>query len=764
MTQINLTIFCLAYILGLLSTGIACGGFGLIAIGFSLSILSYFGRQSIFRNKLPRSFWQFKPQIWLIAGLVGFGATIYFQVRTPHPSENDISRIIAADAQNPVQIVTVQGRITSTPRLTRNQRSQFWLEPFYLNIGNDISKDVSGKLYTTVPLLQATGLHEGETIAVTGILYKPKPANNPGGFNFQAYLAREGSFAGLKGKEVSLINSEINNKINNNWGWWAVRQRIIQSQVRWLGVPEGVLVSAMVLGNRVVDLPSSVSDSFVKVGLAHALAASGFQVSLILGVVLAIARRFSSRIQFIIGVTALLTFLGLTGLQPSVLRAVIMGIGALTALVLERKVKPLGLILLAASLLLAIYPIWIWDLGFEFSFLATLGLIVTVPALMKKLDWLPPAIATLIIVPIAAYIWTIPLQIYNFGLISPYSILVNIITTIPISIISLGAFISAIASIIYPLAGSVLSWLLYYPTHGLIAIGDFFAKLPGATTAVGTISSLQLVAIYVLFTLACRQKWWQKKWWIAGLLVISLIFIPAWQAQASLFRVTALAAGKEPVLVIQDRSKVLLVNSGNETNSRFTVLPFLQQQGINQIDWAVAANSRMMNDVNNWSLILRNLSVKNFYNYSDCHQSTAVTFKSHNTNCQQLLPNHTISTGLTAIKLLNNQTPMLQMQLQEQTWLILGENEIEKPVNNEKLPHAQVLVWSGKKLDANLIAAVKPEIAIASAAKLDRETMAELRRSKVKVFLTGRDGAVQWTPNGKFEIAVETVEDKTSAL
>jgi competence protein ComEC len=761
MNHITLTIFCFAYILGLLATAFNWGEYNLIVIGILTVSLSHFGRKSILRTKLHRSFWQIEPQIWLLAGLVGFGATIYFQIRTPHPSENDVSKFITATLKDSVQVVTVQGTITSTPRLTRNQRSQFWLEAFHLNIGNDISKDISGKLYTTVPLLQATGLHEGTRITTTGILYKPKSPNNPGGFNFQAYLAREGSFAGLKGKEVSLIDSEINNK-TKNWGWWTVRQKILRSQVQWLGVPEGVLVSAMVLGNRVVDLPSSVSDSFIRVGLAHALAASGFQVSLILGVVLAIAQRFSNRIQFIIGVLALLIFLGLTGLQPSVLRAVIMGIGALTALALERKVQPLGLILLAATLLLFINPIWIWDLGFEFSFLATLGLIVTVPALTNKLDWLPPTIATLIAVPISAYIWTIPLQIYNFGLISPYSILVNIITTIPISIISLGAFISALAALIHPAMGSALAWLLYYPTYYLMELVNFFARLPGAATAVGIISSLQLVIIYGLFILTCSLKWWQKKWWIVGLVTISLIFIPAWQTQASLFRVTVLAAGKEPVLVIQDRSKVLLLNSGDETTSRFTVLPFLQQQGINQLDWAVAAEPNSMNNINGWSLLLQNLSVKNFYNCPNHDRSIKITAKLTDPNCQQLLPEREISTGSTFIKLLDAQQQILQIQIQDRIWLILGEREIEK--TDTKLPHAQVLVWSGEKLDSSLIAAVKPEVAIASSAKLDPKTIAELQQGKTKVFLTGRDGAVQWTPKDKFEIAVETVEDKASAL
>ncbi|MGL4620032.1 MAG: ComEC/Rec2 family competence protein, partial [Chroococcidiopsis sp.] len=380
----------------------------------------------------------------------------------------------------------------------------------------------------------------------------------------------------------------------------------------------------------------------------------------------------------------------------------------------------------------------------------------------KKIDWLPPAIGTLIAVPISAYIWTIPLQIYNFGLISPYSILVNIITTIPISIISLGAFISAIVALIHPTIGSALAWLLYYPTHCLIELVDFVAGLPGAATAVGTISSLQLIIIYSLFILTCSQKWWRKKWWVVGLVTISLVFIPAWQTQASLFQVTVLAAGKEPVLVIQDRSRVLLLNSGDETTSRFIVLPFLQQQGINQLDWAVAAESNSTNNINDWSLLLQNLSVKNFYNCPSRDRNTTITSKLSDTNCQQLLPDREISTGSTFIKLLDAQQQILQIQIQDRTWLILGETEIEK--TNKRLPHAQVLVWSGEKLDSSLIAAVKPEVAIASRTKLDPKTIAELQQGKTKVFLTGRDGAVQWTPKGKFEIAVETVEDKASAL
>jgi len=411
MTQTSGVIFCLAYILGLLSTAVAWGGYGILTLGIAAAIILSLGARIGYRNTLLTRFRQVKPRVCLATGLVGFLATLYFQARIPQPAANDVSMFIpSADVRTQEQVV--QGKVASTPRITRNQRGQFWLEATHLDIRDGtatVSKEVTGNLYVTIPLLQATGLHQSQAIAVTGVLYKPKSAANPGGFDFQAYLAQEGAFAGLKGRKVSLLEPEQ----SPSWGWWTIRQRIIRSQVRWLNVPEGPLVSAMVLGNRVVDVPFYISDSFVRVGLAHALAASGFQVSLILGVVLALTQHFSRRVQFSLGVTALLIFVGLTGPQPSVLRAVFMGIGVLTALVVQQKVKPLGLLLLAATVLLLFNPGWIWNLGFQFSFLATLGLVVTVPPIMKQLDWLPPAIASLIAVPIAAYVWTLPLQLYT---------------------------------------------------------------------------------------------------------------------------------------------------------------------------------------------------------------------------------------------------------------------------------------------------------------------------------------------------------------
>lgn len=118
------------------------------------------------------------------------------------------------------------------------------------------------------------------------------------------------------------------------------------------------------------------------------------------------------------------------------------------------------------------------DLGFRFSieFLATLGLIVTVPALVNRLAWLPPAIASLIAVPLAATLWTLPVQLSVFGVIPSYSLLLNVLSTPLISIISIGGIISALVGLIWTQAGSFIASVLHYPTDWLIKLVEFLAS------------------------------------------------------------------------------------------------------------------------------------------------------------------------------------------------------------------------------------------------------------------------------------------------
>ncbi|MGD1702439.1 ComEC/Rec2 family competence protein [Dapis sp. BLCC M229] len=817
MNQALALVICLAYIMGLISTIVPWGIYAVLTIGLVLAIIVQqryrqnlrrsakvitTSQQKITSEDLLRS-GEFPDSLskrtrksllnsnwlWITAGAIAFFASIYFQFRVPQPTASDISKIIPVDGESKQQVVTVRGRVISSPRKTRSEKAQLWLKVAQVSeiVGTDgsanVHQDVTGKLYVTVPLLQATGIDPGELVAITGSLYKPSPATNPGGFDFRAYLARQGSFAGVAGYKLTTTNQES----SNAWGLYKVRQRIIRAQVSSLGVPEGPLVSAMVLGRRAVDLSYQLRDQFVQVGLAHVLAASGFHVSLILGVVLTLTKNLPSGARFGFGIFTLIIYVGLTGGSPSVLRAAFMGLAALLAIVSQRQVKPLASLVLAATLLLLINPLWIWDLGFQLSFLATLGLLVTVPPLMKRLDWLPSGIASLVAIPIAASVWTLPLLLSVFYVVSPYTIFVNIITAPLVAVITLGGFISAMLALISPYVSSLSAGILYFPVRILIEIVQFFSKLPGNQVAVGAISVYQLVVLYGLIFATWflrsrppevykgKKKKLPLKFWQWGvILAIAIIVIPLWYTWTSVVQATILDSSSEPVLVIQDRGKVILVNVGDENTARFTVLPFLRQQGINKIDWSIAVHSQKGLS-RGWSNIFDSLRVKTFYdveaddekNYKTNNQPVFDALQKSQANYYTVVNNQNIELGSTQMKLINSETPVVEFMIRGQSWLLLGDTKLSeqsKLLAARSFQQTQVLWWPGNKLNPELLNIIRPEVAIASANSVHPQMIEFFQENNIPLFWTGRDGGIRWTPVTGFQTTLESDQVDSSFL
>jgi competence protein ComEC len=163
----------------------------------------------------------------------------------------------------------------------------------------------------------------------------------------------------------------------------------------------------------------------------------------------------------------------------------------------------LHLLLLVATALLVYNPTWIGNLGFQFSFLATLGLMLLATPIAQSLTLLPPALAELIAVPTAAYLWTLPLQLYQFGLINTYSILLNAVAAPLIMVLTLGGMVTAVVGLVlFPVGVWAAQWLSY-PMDVLLAVVQWTNQLPYNSLAVGKITAGQMVILYVLLGLVC---------------------------------------------------------------------------------------------------------------------------------------------------------------------------------------------------------------------------------------------------------------------
>jgi competence protein ComEC len=733
MLKISGIIFCLSYIIALLSTGVSSSPVHQFSTstwtGFFLALTILTTLATIF---IPR-FWRFGPTrvYWIITGVIALVAVIYYHLRLPVQGVNDISLELNNFQGNFSPIVQVKGEILTSPQLTRSDKLRFILQTTDFQPSSATTKQVTGKLYVTISQEQIPELYPSQRVTVKGKLYQPSSAQNPGQFDFKTYLLRQGIFAGFTADEIK-IEQEGNFL---SWGIWKLSNRITQTHQRYLKSPLGELVSSIVLGRRAVDLPYDLQDVFIKIGLAHILAASGFQVSVLLGSVLYFTRSSSPKIQLITGVTILLIYLTLTGFYPPILRATIMGVAVLVGIKSDRQVNSLNSLLLAATILLLIKPLWIWDLSFQLSFLATLGLLVTFYPIINRLDFIPPTIAALIAVPLSCSVWVLPFLAYIFNTIATYSLLVNILVTPLVTIITLGGMLSGFVGILFFQLGATIGWLLYYPTLFLINIAEFFVKLPGSSFAVGKISLAVLFLCYGIFLAIWLIPWCQQRWKLMSLFLITVIILPVIYTNFKLIQVTVLATKPEPIIIIQDQGKVTLINSGDSDTVRYTLFPFFGDNAINKLDLVIMINPNDQ-DLKGLDFLLNNISSELIF----------VT-KNQSQKYNLLTLNQNISLGNQQIDLISLKPSILQLNIFGKTWLFLDGKLTKKPELNLK---SDVLVWYGGNIPWNWLNSIQSKMAIAYGKTISSSMKQRLKEKNIEFYSTPEEGAIQWTPKGKF--------------
>lgn len=709
----------LAYIFGLLFTGFNFTLNLFIPINPHQLLFIIVVSSLVILLSLPLQWRFYIAKHWfIIAGLITITAYYYYQWRVPTPQANDISNRLTQIEQPFNTPVEIKGKILTPLRVNRSQRSRFILE-----VKQFQGEEAIGKVYVTAPLLETKGMFPSMNVTLKGNLYQPAVATHPGGFDFASFLARQGIWAGFTANQINL--NEFGNVYQQSVFW--LRQRVTQTHVRFLNVPHGTLVSAMVIGSRGVDLPFEIQDLFRDVGLAHILSASGFHVSLLLGAILWLTREFSPSTRFICGISSLFFYLTLTGFYPSVLRASVMGLGVLIALVGEnemasvgnRKVNVLAMLLLTAVVLLLINPLWIWDLGFQFSFLATLGLIISVTPLVTRWDFLPPTVATLIAVPLSATIWIFPLQGYVFNRLPIYSVITNILATPFVFILSFGGMLTGLIGLFFPFLGSAIALILLPFSWTLIELVKIINNLPLASLAIGQIPLIVVIFSYGVYVCIWLNRWCQKQWLWISLFLFSLIVIPLGYQKLNSIQVTVIQGNQQPLVIIENKMETYLINLPDKNTYNYNLKNLFSYQGINSLDLLVY--QKQDNDLMDYNHLKNNINIK----YEN---------KTNNISNKSL--------DITKIS-----SDFIQWQFKGKNWLLVNSN------NPIKLPSnltVDTLIWSGNNLDIAEIEQLKPTTVI-SYRFIPPVQKNQLKTKNVAIYSLINDGSLQWQPEKDFQ-------------
>ena len=334
----------------------------------------------------------------------------------------------------------------------------------------------------------------GDKIAIVGKLQTPKSSED---FDYQKYLAKDDIYSIVYYPEIELAGSGQSNWLMTKL--LVVKNKFKDSISRTLSEPQGAFLGGLLLGEK-RGLPPDLMVSFSRTGTTHIIALSGYNITIIAVALMALFNFFLVRrqISFWLSVGIIVLFVLVTGAAASAVRAAVMGILVLLAQQVGRLYQIRNALVLAGAIMVYLNPrVLVWDLGFQLSFAATLGLVYILPILQK---WFIPdedekkfvygqvnakafvkslkSVKLILATTLAAQIAVLPLLVINFGQLSLIAPLANLLILPLIPITMFFGFMAATLGIFWVVAGQTLGWLAWLFLTYEIKITEWLATIP----------------------------------------------------------------------------------------------------------------------------------------------------------------------------------------------------------------------------------------------------------------------------------------------
>lgn len=377
------------------------------------------------------------------------------------------------------QKVTLQGVVSKEPDI-RSDR-------IYLTVR---AENYSGKLLLT------TGRYPeyqyGDILQFSGKVEEPFETEE---FSYKNYLSRYDVFAVMRYPDLEKLSEGGGNRAVSRLLAVKHRFQAVLSQI--LPEPHNALILGLILGLK-RSLPEDFKQALITVGVSHIVVISGYNISIITRNLLRTRGFFGRRIAFWLSLLAVLAFVIITGAEASVIRAAIMGLMVVFALNVGRIYYPVNALVFVGGLMVLQNPkILHFDVGFQLSFLATLGLCYLAPIFEKWFAKVPEILGfrSNLASTLAAQAFTLPLLIYHFDRLSLIAVFVNVLVLWVIPYAMFSGFVAAILGLLYLPIGQMVGGLLWVFLEYLIQVVEFFARLPLAAISVHLGAGL-LIALY----------------------------------------------------------------------------------------------------------------------------------------------------------------------------------------------------------------------------------------------------------------------------
>ena len=505
-----------------------------------------------------------------------------------------------------------------------------------INFLNKNNKYKDTCLYLKVNKWNSTDLQYGDKIKIKGKFIEPEITRNYGGFNYKEHLKSLKIYGTCKANSVKVIGKEKVNdipKLSNS-----IYLKIEEKLDTLFEKDISSFIKGIVLGDK-SNIDEDIQENFRISGISHILAVSGMHVSYIILVIdLIFKKSFGKRKTKFIIILFLIFYMFLTGFSPSIVRASIMNIIILGAGIFHRKNDLATSISLSLLIILIYNPFLIENIGLQFSYIATIGIIIlqkNIKRVLKNLKiknkkWkyrfsiktlkIISKVQEIVAVTISAQISILPIMIYHFNIFGTYFLLSNLLISILIGPLLILSLITIILSFIFNPIAKFISYFISLLIHIFIYISNIsnipFSKFYLPTPNVWTIILYYIMVflfniIYVLYNskklnativrfrnLIALIKYKvisNKKRCFKFIIIFFLIFI-LFKLIPKNLQINFVDVGQgDCTFIVTPSGKTILVDGGGSKSNDFdvgknTLIPYILDKGYTKIDYVIISH------------------------------------------------------------------------------------------------------------------------------------------------------------------------------